>query len=237
MRGGRTGAGSRAAYRADRIPRVTIAHLRFDVVLLPRERAKQPRLSHFPVALDRLWRDSQDLRGFLDTQSAEVTQLHHAAFAGIDLGQRLECLVQCQYSDPAGPRDRSTGTGRGTRVVVQDRCPQRPRGGVALLRRIECRGNRGGPGNLARDGQARLENGQGAVVRRSDWGARPHQLVTGGTREQADKLKRSLARRHHGWHAWPVKRPPAGSAWIVGHSESGAGNASGHRPIASNRLL
>src|ERR1017187_6645600 len=104
MRGGRTGAGSRAAYRADRIPRVTIAHLRFDVVLLPRERAKQPRLSHFPVALDRLWRDSQDLRGFLDTQSAEVTQLHHAAFAGIDLGQRLECLVQCQYSDPAGPR-------------------------------------------------------------------------------------------------------------------------------------
>src|ERR1019366_757647 len=50
--------------------------------------------------------------------------------------------------------------------------PQRPRGGVALLRRFERRGNRGGYGNLARDGQARLENGEGVVVCRADWGAR-----------------------------------------------------------------
>jgi hypothetical protein len=39
---------------------------------------------------------------------------------------------------------------------------------AALLRRIECRGNRGGHGNLARDGQARLENIQGVGVRCAD---------------------------------------------------------------------
>src|SRR5450631_2562350 len=61
-----------------------------------------------------------------------------------------------------------------------------------------------------------MENGEGVVVWRAGWGARPHQLVTGGTGEQADRLKHSFPRRHHGWYAWPVKRPPAGSARMVG---------------------
>jgi transcriptional regulator with GAF, ATPase, and Fis domain len=49
-----------------------------------------------------------------------------------------------------------------------------------------------------RDDIPLLTKHQGVVVWRADWGARPHQLVTVGTGEQADRLKHSFLRRHHG---------------------------------------
>src|SRR6202521_3905043 len=73
--------------------------LRAGMVSLPSQHAIQPRLGPFPIALDPHWRDSQNLCRFLDAQSAEVAQLYHAGLAGIDLGQRLERLVQGQYFD------------------------------------------------------------------------------------------------------------------------------------------
>jgi hypothetical protein len=78
--------------------------LRAGAIFLSTQLAKQPRLSHLPIALNCLRRNFHDLRGFRNTQSAEITQLHHAAFASIHPGQRGQCLIQGEYFDSAGLR-------------------------------------------------------------------------------------------------------------------------------------
>jgi hypothetical protein len=69
------------------------------VVLLAGERSIQPCLGPIPIALDPYWRDSQDLRRLLNTQSAEVTQFDDAGLARIEFGQQLERLIQGHHVD------------------------------------------------------------------------------------------------------------------------------------------
>jgi len=67
--------------------------------------AKQPRLCHFPITLDRFRRNLQDFCRFFDSQAAEVAELHDTTLARIDLGQRHQGVIKGQHVDTsrAGP--------------------------------------------------------------------------------------------------------------------------------------
>ena len=63
------------------------------------ERSFEPDAGQRPLPLDRCRRDADDLRCFLDRQTAEVPQLHDARERLIQFGEPAQRFVQRQYVD------------------------------------------------------------------------------------------------------------------------------------------
>src|SRR4051812_43914612 len=61
-----------------------------DTHVLRPQLAKEPCLSHLPVALHRRRRDLEYLGGFLHRQPAEIPQFHHLSFARINVVETVQ---------------------------------------------------------------------------------------------------------------------------------------------------
>ena len=82
----------------------SIASSRAGVVRRLAQYAIQPSPGFVPITLNTDRRDPQNIRGFLNAQSSEIAQLHHAGLPSIDLSQRLQCFIQGQYFDSSSFR-------------------------------------------------------------------------------------------------------------------------------------
>src|SRR5579863_5887222 len=67
--------------------------MRSVTMLLSAKSAHQPGFGKLPIAHDRLLRDLENFRGFLDTQPTKKPQLYDLAFSWILLGQSTQGSV------------------------------------------------------------------------------------------------------------------------------------------------
>jgi hypothetical protein len=80
--------------RGGAVPWRRSAPSRASVVRLLAQYAIQPSPGAVPIALDTNGSDPQKFRGFLYAQPSEIAQLRDTGPPGIDLSQRLQCVVQ-----------------------------------------------------------------------------------------------------------------------------------------------
>lgn len=122
--------------------------LTFYFLLLALEFPEQPGLRETPIAHDRIGRDLQDGRGFLNAQPPEKPQLDDAALPDIYLFQRLQCIVEGDevstrlVTDDERFVERHSGcaatplliaTGAG---VIHEDSPHQPRGDSQKVRAV-----------------------------------------------------------------------------------------------------